>query len=213
MNPNDPHTIMFLATSLLLVGRTKEAVTLGEKLLQIDPLTPMSRSIIAFAKFFEGSMDQAMWEQGTEWLRLEPNNSGALFFNVATRVCSGRLTEASSLIDSYVNPEWNDTYTQLSLLIKYAVEGNTKRIEALLTAEFEKKLKRDTQYCVFVAMFCALAGLNEKALNWLEWAVDREFFNYPFISSRGAIWDGLRGKKRFKELMNRIKYEWEHLDV
>jgi tetratricopeptide (TPR) repeat protein len=213
VNPNDPHAIMWLSASLMLVGRTEEAVTLGEKLLQIDPLTPMNRSVRAFAKFFEGSMDQATWEEGFEWLRYEPNNPGALFFNAASRVCSGKFTEAASLIDKHINPEWEDVYTKLSLFIRYAIQGDNSKIEALLSKDFIKIIKRDTQYCLFTAMFYAIAGMNEEALKWLELAVDGDFFNYPFIFTYESIWKNLKEDKRFNLLIDRMKLEMENLDV
>jgi eukaryotic-like serine/threonine-protein kinase len=213
VNPNDPHAIMQLATSLLLVGMTEEAVSLGEKLLQIDPLTPMNRSIRAFAKFFEGSLDQATWEEGFEWLRLEPNNPAALYFNAAPRVFTGKFSEASSLIDRYIHPEWEDIYTKLTLFIRFAIQGDAKEIEALLTADFKKKIKRDTQYCLFAALYYAIIGMNEEALQWLELAVDGGFFNYPFIFTYESRWRNVRQDKRFEMLINRMKQEMENFDA
>jgi hypothetical protein len=158
-------------------------------------------------------MDQVAWEEGLEWLRFDPNNPGALYFNAAVRVCSGRFTEASSLIDKYINPEWDDTYTKLSLFIRYAIQGDTKKIEALLTADFKKKIKRDTQYCIFVAMFFSIAGMNEEALKWLKFSVDGDFFNYSFIFTYESIWRNVREDERFKMLVDRMKKEFDNLNV
>jgi serine/threonine protein kinase/lipoprotein NlpI len=211
-DPNEPHTIQWLCEALVLVGRTEEAKTLAEKLLQIDPLTPMNRAVMALVNFFEGDTNQSI-DRAAEWLRLESNNPAALYYYSMILVFGGRSNEASEIVDEYINRDWDDTFTKLSLLVKYIAERDTKRIEGLLTGGIEKKIKRDTQYSYFTAMHFALAGMNEEALSWLEKAVDREFCNYPFVSAQGSIWDNIRGEKRFKKLMNRMKYQWEHLDI
>jgi hypothetical protein len=38
------------------------------------------------------------------------------------------------------------------------------------------------------------------------------FINYPALE-RTRLLDNLRGKERFKKLMERAKYEWEHFEI
>jgi non-specific serine/threonine protein kinase len=58
------------------------------------------------------------------------------------------------------------------------------------------------------------AVLDEKkeALDWLENAVNRGFVNYSFIIEYDIFLKNIRGEERFKKLMERIKYEWEHFE-
>ena len=59
----------------------------------------------------------------------------------------------------------------------------------------------------------AHAQAPPKSLDWLENSVDLGFINYPFLNEYDPFLESIRGEKRFKELMKRVKYEWEHFDV
>ena len=49
---------------------------------------------------------------------------------------------------------------------------------------------------------------------WIGWRtpIDRGFINYPFMQCDPFL-DNIRGEERFKKLMERAKYEWEHFEV
>jgi hypothetical protein len=96
--------------------------------------------------------------------------------------------------------------------MKNAWEGNSAEAEDIVTPDFEAKTKRDIQYSWLVAGGCALLGEKEKALDWLENSVNLGFINYPYLSEHDPFLESLRGEKRFEELMERVKYEWESFD-
>jgi hypothetical protein len=52
----------------------------------------------------------------------------------------------------------------------------------------------------------------ENAFEWLENAVDGGFINYPYMNSIDPFLENIRGEERFKKLMERVKYEWEHFE-
>ena len=143
-NPGDPHTMLWLTVSLLNVGKAEEPRLLADKLLQVDPLTPMSRGSFGVMCLYEGRIAEAV-DGIYNWFRLEPQNPAALYFYTLALVYAGRLKEASEIIDQHVHAKWPDTFTKQSLLIKYALEKDTKKIEKLVTGYFEKTLGSDTQ--------------------------------------------------------------------
>jgi len=49
-------------------------------------------------------------------------------------------------------------------------------------------------------------------LDWLENAVRLEFINYPFLNQYDSFLKNVRGEERFKMLMERVEYEWEHFE-
>jgi len=83
----------------------------------------------------------------------------------------------------------------------------------LLTPEFVSTAERDLQASYNLATFYAKLGDNENALNWLINAVNRGFINYPMLIQRDPWLANIRGEPRFKKLMERVKYEWEHFEV
>jgi hypothetical protein len=50
-------------------------------------------------------------------------------------------------------------------------------------------------------------------LDWLENAVDRGFICYPFLNEYDPFLERIRGEERFRQLMKRVKREWEEFEV
>jgi hypothetical protein len=56
-------------------------------------------------------------------------------------------------------------------------------------------------------------GNVEEALKWLERAVELGFINYPFIAHIDPFFESLRRDLRSRDLLGRIKHEWESFEV
>jgi len=59
----------------------------------------------------------------------------------------------------------------------------------------------------------SLIGEKNEALNWLEKWIDLGCTNYPFLSKYDLFLENIRSEPRFKELMERVRYEWENFEV
>ena len=59
----------------------------------------------------------------------------------------------------------------------------------------------------------SMIGGNNKALEQLERATKDVFINYPLFAKYDPLLANIRGEPRFKELMKRVKYEWENFKV
>jgi hypothetical protein len=59
----------------------------------------------------------------------------------------------------------------------------------------------------------AMNGNVSEALEWLQHGLEIGAINYPFLSTLDPWLDNIRGEPRFKKLMERVKYEWEHFEV
>ncbi len=211
INPGDTHAIAWLGVSLCNVGKTEDARALWENMRQMDPLMPMSRAVLGLIDIYEWRIDSAI-NLFSEWFRLESQNPAALYYYTLALAYAGRSKEASEIIDQHVHIDWPDTFTKLSLLVKYAIEKDTQKIEKLVSGDFEKTLRNDSQSTYFASALFTYAGMKDKALDFLEQAVKQGFINYPLMSEKDPILEKLREEERFKKLMERVKYEWEHFD-
>jgi len=72
---------------------------------------------------------------------------------------------------------------------------------------------RRIQVSYLVSVTLSLLDAKKEALDWLENAVNRGFLNYPLFSERDPFLENIRGEERFKKLMERVKYEWEHFEI
>jgi hypothetical protein len=101
---------------------------------------------------------------------------------------------------------------QLYFLLKYAAMGDRTKFSEFLRPELLYAVKRDPQYSSFMVDFYALLGDKEQALDWLENAVRAGFLNYPYLNAYDPYLGNIRGEERFKRIMERVKYDWEHFE-
>ena len=194
-------------------GKPKEAWQTFNRLLKVDPLHLFAYGgYVVLDVMGEGRLDQPV-DYILDGFRKRPPLPIVLFMTAQFLAYCGHLKEASSLVSENARPEREDVNTKLSFFVKYAIEGDKKRIKELLTADFVKTIRRDPQYSYFISGLFALAGMKEEAFDWLENSVDRGFINYPFISKYDPLLRDIRGEDRFKKIMVRVKREWENFEV
>jgi len=99
------------------------------------------------------------------------------------------------------------------LFIKNALEGKEAEALQLIIPELEASAKGVEYHSRDMAHGYAILGDKDKALDWLENAVDHGFINYPFIAEIDPFFVSLRDEDRFKKLLERIKLEWESFEV
>jgi TolB-like protein/Flp pilus assembly protein TadD/predicted Ser/Thr protein kinase len=208
-DPNDSEAIHWLAVTYSFVGKTSEASEMAELCRVIDPF--LTWDILSWVSLLEGRLGDAE-EYALEAYENNPDNATMGQWYGLMLAHNGRFTEASALTDRTTRDSRESYMARLYLFMKNAWEGNSAEAEDIMTPDFEAKTKRDIQYSWLVAGGCALLGEKEKALDWLENSVNLGFINYPYLSEHDPFLESLRGEKRFEELMERVKYEWESFD-
>ena len=182
-----------------------------EKLLDIDPLNPFNYWLAAWVHLMAGRVDLAI-EPVQKVHKMDPigmfRTTHALMLAHARRV-----DEAASLLDVEYDEPVTDEWAALGIVLKYALEGNKEKTLASVTEELARDAKTDMLYSWLLAEFISLVDEKDQALDWLEIAAAGGFINYPFLSEFDPLLDNIRREKRFKQLMEKVKYEWEHLEV
>ncbi len=105
--------------------------------------------------------------------------------------------------------ESTEAFHVLAILLKHALEEERGKMTELLTDDFVKTARRDPQFSYFVGSIFVLAGMNEQAMDWIENALDRGFFNYPFVAQQDPLLNNLRDTPQFNELLARMKTRWQ----
>jgi tetratricopeptide (TPR) repeat protein len=120
--------------------------------------------------------------------------------------------EAFSIIDQSAKANPNNVLSKFGLLLKYGLLKDREKAFQLMTRDFQKTCRRDLEWSYYIALAFALLDEKKEALDWLENAVNLGFINYPFISKYDSFLDNIRSEERFKKLIERVKYEWEHFE-
>ena len=212
MDPNDPDALFWLSMIYGCVGKTLAAAPLAERLLRIDPLAPLSYFSSGRLHLMEGRFDLAL-EPYHKGYQMDTENPVFRWVYGWILAYNQRLKDAYSLFDQNVTDTPQYFFTRLGLFFKYALQGKKTKALQSVTPELQITAKRDSVYSWIIATCYALLDEKEKALDWLENAANRGFINYPFLSEYDPFLENIRGEERFKQLMERVKYEWEHFEV
>jgi hypothetical protein len=97
--------------------------------------------------------------------------------------------------------------------MKYALLGKREEAFTVLDERAIAASRRDFHYSLILAEGYALLGEKEKALEWLEHAVDLGLINYPLLVEYDPFLENLRADERFENLMKKVKHLWETFEV
>jgi serine/threonine protein kinase/tetratricopeptide (TPR) repeat protein len=211
VDPNEPDTLVNLVFCYCVVGRTSAARRWAERAEQIDPLNLPPHSSGAKPVLFEGQFRTAL-EQYRSVYQSDPNKFSNQLWMSLILMYNDRLEEAAVIIDRMVQAQPTALFTRTYLLLEHALLKEKKEALELMTPDFFAWCQRDPFYSYWAAAIYALIEKRNEALDWLENAVDRGFINYRFLAEKDPFLNNIREEERFKKLMERVKYEWEHFE-
>jgi non-specific serine/threonine protein kinase len=94
-----------------------------------------------------------------------------------------------------------------------ALQGHKAGALAAVTPQLAAFAESFESHCWHMAAYCAMINAREQALAWLERAVRRGFINYPMLAEHDPFLQRLRGDAAFERLLERVKREWETLEL
>jgi serine/threonine protein kinase/tetratricopeptide (TPR) repeat protein len=212
LDPNQPDVLFSLALWYAIIGKASAAQPLAKRLLAIDPLSAFNYCLPAWIRFFDGDLSGAIepirraYEMDPESLLTRWAHAGALLWN-------RKIQEASPIVDSLEKDARQNIWAGSAVFLEAALRGDKDKALSVLTPEFVEPARLDLTIAWVVGQGFAQLGEKQKALDWLESAVSRGFINYPFISEYDPFLESLRQETRFKQLMVKVKYEWENFEV
>ncbi len=213
LDPNHTGALVFLVVAYAShAGRPSSADDLAKRLVEIDPLTPLSVFVVGYYHWMAGRLEEAL-SAFESALALEPDMTW-MNVNVAyLLVWMGRREEAVEKLDEIIQSECQDYWTEWAIFLRRASEGDTSGALGALSEDTTSYFWKDPDMPWIVASTYALAGAKDEALEWLEHAVDRGWINYPLFAEQDPLLENIRGEERFKELMVGVKARWESFEA
>jgi serine/threonine protein kinase/tetratricopeptide (TPR) repeat protein len=208
-DPNDTDTLWWLAWfGLWITGQHDEGMQAARRQVELDPGNPMSHTSVALACFVQGRVDESL--RATEGLPME--HPMFAYVKAMVLAAAGRKADAIALLEP-IEPNQPEEVFDLSrhyaLLFKFGLSGRLDRFPEALRPEFVRLAELDACTAVCFAMCYGIAGAHDAALGWLEKAVSRGYFNYPYLRIHDVFMASLRGHPRFERVMSEIKSKWE----
>jgi TolB-like protein len=208
VDPNNADTMLLLSNCYLISGRVSAARPLIDHLLAVDPLTPVTRCLPAFADVMEGNFATAV-QPYRQMFEMDTGNPMAGLFYVWVLALNRRTAEIGAVLAEWPIDVRDTIPAQLALFLGHALAGNAADAHAVVTGEIEAVATGADVFPRMVAQGYALAGMPERALHWLAIAVERGFINYPFLAQHDPFFADLRNQPPFQELLARVCERWE----
>jgi TolB-like protein len=211
-DPNHADALFWICLVLGMIGKSSLAKPYYERLMKVDPLNIVVKSLLHMMTIFDGTPEarlepvRKLYESnpdfiGNQWLYINVN---ALLLNMEVVI---------SAIDKFVAifPDSNQ-YNKFFRLFRAAVTGEKSKLK-IIDPNLEKWAKKDASYSYGMAQCFALIGEKEKAMDWLDISVNLGGINYPNLNEYDPLLENIRGEERFKKLMECVKYEWENFEL
>lgn len=211
-DPNDSDNLAWLLACYALVGRPAAGKPVAERLLRIDPLTPIYQCLPGVLAMMAGEIDRAFppFERAFE---MEPGNPVVRLFHGQLLAFAGRREEAVERLASLAEEAGESLFGQLACFYSRALEGRKREALAAMSEESRAAAAGDPEYAWMVAECYALAGEEAEALSWLGKAVARGFINYPMLAEHDPLLVGLRGSEGFQSLLEGVRERWGAFEV
>ena len=212
-SPNEAQALALYAHLLgWLVGKPDAAAPVAARLVDLDPLNPMSLLVSAMVPLFAGRFAEAV-ERAHRMFVLDsvtPVWRSNYFMALGY---ARRLDEAEALTEGMSAEPDSDIGTWWMGLWRAAWRADRAEVLRLAAGPYRQLAAWDAEVPWALASAHAAVGLEDEALSWLERAIERGMINWPFLSEHDRYLDDVRGDARFRELMDRARREWERFEV
>jgi non-specific serine/threonine protein kinase len=209
IDPSDWDTQFNLALLYISAGQMFEAMKCANRLVELDPRNPMSLGMVSYVHTLEGriklgleTMQQAGLDMNIPWYCL---------WMAWTLTMANKHQDALAILEPMNTRSDNEPFVKLCQLLYSSLKGDHRRCDKLARAY--PLDTADSPVCWWIADFLAMAGNKDQSFEWFELAVDRGFFNYPFLKDHDPFVEKIRSDPGFKKLLERVKHEWENFKL
>lgn len=199
INPNYVAPRANLAIVYSALKRHDEAIALGKRAIELDPLRTSTRNVHLYRLLMAGRPDEALAE-APEAIALAPENPDS-YVNRANAFGRKKMfPEAIADLKKALEMDNETIDYRIDLATIHANSGDRPSAEALLR-EIEAKIDEATPASL-AGLYAAL-GDNQRALDVLEKALAEGDTGLQFLSA-DYIFDPLRNEPRYKDLLRRL---------
>jgi tetratricopeptide (TPR) repeat protein len=183
LNPNSPDVVFELAMFAWITGDTARSLSLADRLIQIDPLSPLAARVKAEALQWGGRQAEAL-EQDKVATKLDPT---VLIVESTKGNALRELGRLDESVQAFLDFERLFDTPSWGLAITYGRMG--KRDEALqIIHALEERAKRQWVEPTFVAMAYAGIGDRDHAMEWVERAVQMKSYTVRALMNWDNPW-------------------------
>jgi serine/threonine protein kinase len=208
--PNDTDTLSLLGPCYGYVGRPQLGMPLVNRLLELDPVTPMYQALPGYLALMAGSFEQALEPFATS-LGLDPGNPLVHLSYGQTLGLNGQTAEAVDAFDELQRMFPDSFMASIGQLYKCALLSRPDEASRWVTPDVEAVAEWDLYHSWNLAEGYSLLGDVDRGLKWVARAAARGMLNYPLLSKLDPFLQRLRSDSRFGQIMREVRRTWEDM--
>ena len=199
-DPTATDALFWLAYAYISTGHGPLARTLVQRLLELDPLTPINHCLLGWIEAYAGRCEDAL-PHYRRMLELEPENPLSRFLYGLVLLWNSRSTEAKCLFEDLGAEPDATVWTRLGGLFGAALAGDEVRAATFLDPTLLQMGEWQDFFALRLAECHALLGQRESAIRWLKCAIGLGVLDHHFHSRINPVFEPLRQDPEFVALM------------
>ena len=178
-----------------------------ERLLQIDPLSPITPGLVSGLRIAQGRLEEAVLP-ARRAIERAPEALPMHILLAWWLARAGHREEASEILGQVGTAMAGTVNGSLAGFLQSALEGNAEAALTHVTSAMEQEVRSDV-WTTLVADGYALLGRKADALRWVQIAIDCGYIDYPMFTRLDPFLASLREEPGFLKLMEPVRRRWE----
>jgi TolB-like protein len=206
LDPGNPDALLYLGFMSAFGGwDLTGSRRLLERVATIDPLTPFSQGAVGFLQWMEGDFG-AVIESLQDWAKqAEAGKSPWRTYHAYLHGLGGNFDEAIRLVDQMISDSPDHLLTSLGRFLKHAWLCEREQALEAVTKDLETGARWDDVWPLLMADGYALIDERDRALSWLEHAIQFGMTNVNYLGIHDPFLVSLRTDERFGDSMKRAR--------
>jgi serine/threonine protein kinase/tetratricopeptide (TPR) repeat protein len=204
LQPDDADTLLLLGYIYAHAGRNADARALLVRAVELDPLTPLTQAVQGFIAVVEGRFADAV-EPYRRCHEMDPEGPFAAVCLGWALAYDRRVEEATAVLDAAAARFPGTAFASWARSLAYGLRGESAEAVRAITPAFEAAGRGSEMFARELAHCYALAGENDRALDWLEREVGLGMLNYRFLAEHDWFLNGVRSEARFGALLEGVR--------
>jgi eukaryotic-like serine/threonine-protein kinase len=206
-HPDDPDVLITVGYLYCLAGREETGATFFERLLTVDPLTPLNHAMPGFVAVLQGRFADAVEPYGT-FLQMEDDGPFSMGNWVWVLGLNGRIGEAESVVRRMRIKHPDTPFTSIATSLYHGLRGDRSVALDAISEGLREAAQHSEMFARFLAQCYAVTGEVDESLRWLERAVELGLAHHPFLARIDPLLEPVRADPRFERLMEAVEKKW-----
>jgi adenylate cyclase len=203
----------FFGLLLAEAGKIPEAHQYADLICASNPLSWLPLCSKACVNIIDGRFNDALTIFNETELKLAPKESIFYWWLAQAAAFAGKEDEAHDAFERVVRLKAG-VFSEFSNLFLHAMNLDLKGVNKILeTTMLTQIAETDEWFPIYLANCLIQVGENEKAMYYLDRAINWGFSNHKFLSTHNRFLQPLHGDPRFEKLLVKAKEKQDNFKV